>query len=674
MAKRLLILEDGTIFEGQAFGADVDVTGEIVFNTGMTGYQESITDQSYNGQILTFTYPLVGNYGVNRDDYESIKPTTKGVVVSEASRRASNWRNQMTLDEFLKAKNIPGISGIDTRALTKIIRQHGTMKATLASPGDSIEHLQDQLRATVLPTNNIEQVSTKTAYPAPGVGKNIVLVDFGLKHSILREFSKRDCNVTVVPHDITAESHVLPNNVNLKTKLAKNLTLNIPIITAAMDTVTDSKMAISIARAGGLGVIHKNMSIAEQAEEVRKVKRSENGVIIDPFFLTPENKVAEAEELMQRYRISGVPIVETLENRKLVGIITNRDMRFISNYDTPISEHMTSEKLVTAPVGTDLETAESILHEHRIEKLPLVDEEGRLSGLITIKDIEKVIEFPNAAKDEFGRLLVAGAVGVTSDTFERAEALFEAGADAIVIDTAHGHSAGVLRKIAEIRAHFPDRTLIAGNIATAEGARALYEAGVDVVKVGIGPGSICTTRVVAGVGVPQVTAIYDAASVAREYGKTIIADGGIKYSGDIVKALAAGGNAVMLGSMFAGTDEAPGETEIFQGRKYKSYRGMGSIAAMKKGSSDRYFQGAVNEANKLVPEGIEGRVAYKGSAADIVFQLIGGIRAGMGYTGAEDIQALHDKAQFVEMSGAGLIESHPHDVQITNEAPNYSAH
>ena len=473
---------------------------------------------------------------------------------------------------------------------------------------------------------------------------------------------------------IPAESHVLPNNVNLETKLAKNLTLNIPIITAAMDTVTDSKMAISIARAGGLGVIHKNMSIAEQAEEVRKVKRSENGVIIDPFFLTPEHKVSEAEELMERYHISGVPIVETLENRKLVGIITNRDMRFISNYDTPISEHMTSEKLVTAPVETDLETAESILHEHRIEKLPLVDEEGRLSGLITIKDIEKVIEFPNAAKDEFGRLLVAGAVGVTSDTFERAEALFEAGADAIVIDTAHGHSAGVLRKIAEIRAHFPDRTLIAGNIATAEGARALYEAGVDVVKVGIGPGSICTTRVVAGVGVPQVTAIYDAASVAREYGKTIIADGGIKYSGDIVKALAAGGNAVMLGSMFAGTDEAPGETEIFQGRKYKSYRGMGSIAAMKKGSSDRYFQGAVNEANKLVPEGIEGRVAYKGSAADIVFQLIGGIRAGMGYTGAEDIQALHDKAQFVEMSGAGLIESHPHDVQITNEAPNYSAH
>ncbi|HEP1544165.1 inosine 5'-monophosphate dehydrogenase [Streptococcus pyogenes] len=473
---------------------------------------------------------------------------------------------------------------------------------------------------------------------------------------------------------IPAESHVLPNEVDLKTKLADNLTLNIPIITAAMDTVTGSKMAIAIARAGGLGVIHKNMSITEQAEEVRKVKRSENGVIIDPFFLTPEHKVSEAEELMQRYRISGVPIVETLANRKLVGIITNRDMRFISDYNAPISEHMTSEHLVTAAVGTDLETAERILHEHRIEKLPLVDNSGRLSGLITIKDIEKVIEFPHAAKDEFGRLLVAAAVGVTSDTFERAEALFEAGADAIVIDTAHGHSAGVLRKIAEIRAHFPNRTLIAGNIATAEGARALYDAGVDVVKVGIGPGSICTTRVVAGVGVPQVTAIYDAAAVAREYGKTIIADGGIKYSGDIVKALAAGGNAAMLGSMFAGTDEAPGETEIYQGRKFKTYRGMGSIAAMKKGSSDRYFQGSVNEANKLVPEGIEGRVAYKGAASDIVFQMLGGIRSGMGYVGAGDIQELHENAQFVEMSGAGLIESHPHDVQITNEAPNYSVH
>jgi IMP dehydrogenase len=438
---------------------------------------------------------------------------------------------------------------------------------------------------------------------------------------------------------IPAESHVLPNEVNMKTQLAPNLILNIPVISAAMDTVTDSAMAISMARQGGMGVVHKNMSVAEQADEVRKVKRSESGVITDPFFLTPTHTIQEAEDLMSMYRISGVPIVETLENRKLVGILTNRDLRFVEDYDQEIQNVMTSEDLVTAQVGTTLKEAESLLQKHKIEKLPLVDGEGRLSGLITIKDIERVIEFPNAAKDAQGRLIVAGAVGVSSDTFERAEALFEAGADAIVIDTAHGHSAGVLRKIAEIRDHFPDRTLIAGNIATAEGARALYEAGVDVVKVGIGPGSICTTRVVAGVGVPQITAIYDAAAVAREYGKTIIADGGIKYSGDIVKALAAGGDAVMLGSMLAGTDESPGEFEIYQGRKYKTYRGMGSLSAMKKGSSDRYFQGGVNEANKLVPEGIEGRVAYKGSATDIVFQMIGGLKAGMGYTGAADIDA-----------------------------------
>ncbi|EKF52573.1 IMP dehydrogenase [Lactococcus garvieae] len=471
---------------------------------------------------------------------------------------------------------------------------------------------------------------------------------------------------------IPAESHVLPNEVNMSTKLAKNLTLNIPIISAAMDTVTDSKMAISMARQGGLGVVHKNMSIADQAEEVHKVKRSESGVITDPFFLTPDHKIEEAENLMATYRISGVPIVETLENRKLVGILTNRDLRFVSNYNQKIKNVMTSENLITAPVGTSLREAEEALQKHKIEKLPLVDESGKLAGLITIKDIERVIEFPNAAKDSQGRLLVAAAVGVTSDTFERAEALFAAGADAIVIDTAHGHSAGVLRKIREIREHFPDRTLIAGNIATGEGARALFEAGVDVVKVGIGPGSICTTRVVAGVGVPQITAIYDAAAVAREYGKTIIADGGIKYSGDIVKALAAGGDAVMLGSMLAGTDESPGEFEIFQGRKFKTYRGMGSLAAMKKGSSDRYFQGSVNEANKLVPEGIEGRVAYKGTATDIVFQMVGGLKSGMGYTGAADILALHESAQFIEMSGAGLKESHPHDVQITKEAPNYS--
>ncbi|MVX58159.1 IMP dehydrogenase [Streptococcus danieliae] len=473
---------------------------------------------------------------------------------------------------------------------------------------------------------------------------------------------------------IPAESHVLPNDINLKTQLAPNLTLNIPIISAAMDTVTDSRMAIAMARAGGLGVVHKNMPIEEQAEEVRKVKRSENGVIMDPFFLTPDNSVSEANELMERYHISGVPIVDSLDGRKLVGIITNRDMRFITDFGQSIREHMTSEDLVTAPVGTDLETAERILHQNRIEKLPLVNSDGSLAGLITIKDIEKVIEFPNAAKDHYGRLLVAGAVGVTSDTFDRARALFEAGADAIVIDTAHGHSAGVLRKIREIREVFPDKTLIAGNVATAEGTRALYEAGVDVVKVGIGPGSICTTRVIAGVGVPQVTAIYDAASVAREYGKAIIADGGIKYSGDIVKALAAGGHAVMLGSMLAGTDEAPGETEIFQGRKFKTYRGMGSLAAMKKGSKDRYFQGSVNEANKLVPEGIEGRIAYKGAASDIVFQMVGGLRSGMGYVGAGDLFQLRENAQFMEMSGAGLKESHPHDVQITNEAPNYSMH
>ena len=471
---------------------------------------------------------------------------------------------------------------------------------------------------------------------------------------------------------IPAESHVLPNDVDLSVELAPNLKLNIPIMSASMDTDTDSKMAIAMARQGGLGVIHKNMSIEQQADEVRKVKRSESGVIIDPFFLTPESFVSEAEQLMSTYRISGVPIVETLENRKLVGILTNRDLRFISDYSQPISGVMTKEDLVTAPVGTSLKEAEILLQQHKIEKLPLVDAEGRLSGLITIKDIEKVIEFPNAAKDDHGRLLAAAAVGVTSDTFDRAEALIEAGVDALIIDTAHGHSAGVIRKIKEIRDTFQDVVIIAGNIATAEGARALYEVGVDVVKVGIGPGSICTTRVVAGVGVPQLTAIYDAASVAREYGKAIIADGGIKYSGDIVKALAAGGHVVMLGSMLAGTDESPGEFEIFQGRRFKTYRGMGSLGAMAKGSSDRYFQSSVNEANKLVPEGIEGRVAYKGSAQDIIFQMLGGLRAGMGYVGAANLKALRDDAQFVQMSGAGLRESHPHDVQITKEAPNYS--
>lgn len=470
---------------------------------------------------------------------------------------------------------------------------------------------------------------------------------------------------------IPAESHVLPNDVDLRVQLAKNIRLNIPLMSASMDTVTDSTMAIAIARQGGLGVIHKNMSIAEQAEEVHKVKRSESGVIINPFFLTPSHKVQDAEDLMAKYRISGVPIVDDLETRYLVGILTNRDLRFISDYSISIDEVMTKENLVTAPVGTSLKDAEAILQKHKIEKLPLVDDKGCLAGLITIKDIEKVIEFPNSAKDEHGRLLVAAAVGITSDTFERAKALLDAGADAIVIDTAHGHSAGVIRKIKEIRETFPDATLIAGNVATGEGTRALFEVGVDVVKVGIGPGSICTTRVVAGVGVPQITAIYDAATVAKEFGKAIIADGGIKYSGDIAKAIAAGGHAVMLGSMLAGTDESPGEFEIFQGRRFKTYRGMGSLAAMENGSGDRYFQ-AKNEANKRVPEGIEGRVAYKGSAADIIFQMVGGLRSGMGYVGAHNLEELRENTQFVRMSGAGLRESHPHDVQITKEAPNYS--
>lgn len=474
---------------------------------------------------------------------------------------------------------------------------------------------------------------------------------------------------------IPAESHVLPNEVDLGVQLTDKIKLNIPIISAGMDTVTESEMAIAMARQGGLGVIHKNMTIARQADEVRKVKRSESGVIIDPFFLTPDDSVANAEALMKKYRISGVPIVETMENKKFCGIITNRDLRFVTDYSTKIGNVMTKENLVTAPEGTSLEKAEEILQQYKIEKLPIVNATGELTGLITIKDIEKVVEFPNAAKDEHGRLLVAAAVGVTSDTFERAEALLQAGVDALVIDSAHGHSAGVIRKIKEIREHYPDATLIAGNVATAEATKALYDVGVDVVKVGIGPGSICTTRIVAGVGVPQLTAIYDAATVAREYGKTIIADGGIKYSGDIVKALAAGGNAVMLGSMLAGTEEAPGETEIYQGRRYKTYRGMGSLAAMDSthGSSDRYFQGAVNEANKLVPEGIEGRVAYKGEVGDVIYQMDGGLRAGMGYVGAANLNDLRENAQFVEITGAGLRESHPHDVQITKEAPNYSA-
>ena len=475
---------------------------------------------------------------------------------------------------------------------------------------------------------------------------------------------------------VPAESNVLPNDVDLSVELAPNLHLNLPIISASMDTVTDSNMAIAMSREGGLGVIHKNMTIEEQANHVKIVKRSENGIIQDPIFLTADYLIQDAQDLMNKYRISGIPIVKAKDDLTIEGIITNRDLRFVDDYQKPISSFMTKEDLVTAPAGTTIEEAKKILHEHRIEKLPLVDKKGKLAGLITIKDIEKVKEFPNASKDKLGRLLVAAAVGVTTDTFERAQALIDAGVDVLVVDTAHGHSAGVIRKIKEIKDTYPEVTIVAGNVATGDATRALFEAGADVVKVGIGPGSICTTRVVAGVGVPQISAVYECADAAREYGKSIIADGGIKYSGDIVKALAAGGHAVMLGSMLAGTDESPGEFEMFQGRRYKTYRGMGSVGAMKAGSSDRYFQSenfeSKNEAKKLVPEGIEGRVEYKGAVAEIIYQMIGGIRAGMGYVGAPNLTHLREKAQFVRISNAGLVESHPHDVQITKEAPNYS--
>jgi len=468
---------------------------------------------------------------------------------------------------------------------------------------------------------------------------------------------------------VPAKSEVLPKDVNLQVSLTEKIKLNIPIISAGMDTVTEAEMAISMARQGGLGIIHKNMSIEQQAEQVDKVKRSESGVITDPFFLTPEHQVFDAEHLMGKYRISGVPIVNNEEEQKLVGILTNRDLRFIQDYSILISDVMTKDDLVTAPVGTTLQDAEKILQRYKIEKLPLVNEDGILKGLITIKDIEKVIEFPNSSKDDQGRLLAGAAVGVTADTMKRVEALVKAQVDVIVIDTAHGHSKGVFDTVQQIRQAFPELAIIAGNVATAEATNALIQAGADVIKVGIGPGSICTTRVVAGVGVPQITAVYDCATEARKHGKTIIADGGIKYSGDIVKALAAGGHAVMLGSMLAGTTESPGETEIYQGRRFKVYRGMGSVSAMEKGSKDRYFQ---EDNKKFVPEGIEGRVAYKGPLADTVYQLIGGIRSGMGYCGAANLLELRENSQFIKMTGAGLRESHPHDVQITKESPNYS--
>ena len=481
--------------------------------------------------------------------------------------------------------------------------------------------------------------------------------------AIIREGLTFD-DVLLVPQ----KSSVLPREVDLSVQLAKNLRLNIPMLSAAMDTVTDSRMAIAIAREGGMGIIHKNMTIEEQASMVDKVKRSENGVITDPFFLSPEHKVKDAQELMARYRISGVPITE---NGKLVGILTNRDLRFETDFDQPIRNVMTRDNLVTAPVGTNLETAKAILAKHRVEKLPIVDENFNLRGLITIKDIQKSTKYPNSARDERGRLLCGAAVGVTSDTMERVAALVDAQADCIGLDTAHGHSEGVLKMVERIRAAYPDLTIIAGNVATAAACEDLIKSGADVVKVGIGPGSICTTRVVAGIGVPQITAIMDCAEAADKLGKTIIADGGIKYSGDIPKAIAAGASAVMMGSLFAGTEESPGATEIYQGRSYKVYRGMGSLAAMAEGSKDRYFQ---EGQKKLVPEGVEGRVPYKGTLADTVYQLIGGLRSSMGYCGTESIQALRERGEFIRITNAGLVESHPHDINITKEAPNYSVH
>ena len=464
---------------------------------------------------------------------------------------------------------------------------------------------------------------------------------------------------------VPAASDVLPHQVELKTQLTRDITLNIPMISSGMDTVTESRMAIAMAREGGLGVIHKNMSIEAQAEEVDKVKRSENGVITDPFFLSPEHTLEDANDLMAKYRISGVPITE---GRKLVGIITNRDLKFETDF-SKIKESMTSEGLVTAKEGITLEDAKKILAKARKEKLPIVDDEGNLKGLITIKDIEKQIKYPLSAKDEQGRLLCGAAVGITANCLERVEALVKSHVDVVVMDSAHGHSANVIRTVKMVKDAFPDLQVIAGNVATGEAARALIEAGVDAVKVGIGPGSICTTRVVAGIGVPQITAVMDCYAVAKEYGIPIIADGGIKYSGDVTKALAAGGNVCMMGSMFAGCDESPGDFELYQGRKYKVYRGMGSISAMENGSKDRYFQ---SNAKKLVPEGVEGRVAYKGHVEDTVFQLMGGLRSGMGYCGAETIEKLKTTGRFIKISAASLKESHPHDIHITKEAPNYS--
>jgi IMP dehydrogenase len=469
---------------------------------------------------------------------------------------------------------------------------------------------------------------------------------------------------------IPAESNVVPKEVSTRSKLTDDIYLNTPIISAGMDTVTEGDMAIAMAREGGLGVIHKNMPIEAQAAEVDRVKRSESGVIVDPFFLSPDALIEEAEALMSKYHISGVPIVD--KDEKLLGILTNRDLRFVEDYKRPVSEVMTEEELVTAPVGTDLEGAKEQLRKHKIEKLPIVDEDGILRGLITIKDIEKAKQYPKASKDKRGRLLAAAAVGTGNDTDARVEALVEAGVDLLIIDTAHGHSQNVLDVVKKIKDRYQELPIVAGNVATAEATEALIKAGADVVKVGIGPGSICTTRVVAGVGVPQITAINDAAKVAKKYGKTVIADGGIKYSGDIVKAISAGANTVMIGSLLAGTEESPGELEIYKGRSYKVYRGMGSVGAMKQGSKDRYFQEDETEAEKFVPEGIEGRVPYKGTLAETIYQMVGGLKSGMGYCGTPDIKSLIEDSKMIKISAAGLRESHPHDVKVTKEAPNYS--
>lgn len=478
---------------------------------------------------------------------------------------------------------------------------------------------------------------------------------------IIREALTYD-DVLLVPQ----KSDILGHQVKLKTQFTKNLKLNIPIMSAGMDTVTEAKFAIAMAREGGIGIIHKNMSIDAQALEVDKVKRCEHGVIVDPFSLRPENHVSEALELMARYRISGVPIVD--ENNILVGIITNRDIRFEKDNNKIISEIMTSKDLITARAGISMDDAEAILRQHKIEKLPLTDDEGHLVGLITIKDIEKVIVYPNRATDKQGRLIVGAAIGIGPDMLDRVGAVYKAGVDVVALDSAHGHSKNIIEAVKTIKKEFPNLEVIAGNVATPEGTRELIEAGADCVKVGIGPGSICTTRIVAGIGVPQLTAVMECAEEGKKHGVPIIADGGIKFSGDIVKALAAGANTVMLGSLFAGCEESPGETIIYMGRQYKAYRGMGSIGAMEAGSSDRYFQ---NHTKKYVPEGVEGRVAYKGPLKDIVYQLVGGLRSGMGYCGSETIDMLQDKAQFVRITGAGLKESHPHDVTITKEPANY---